>query len=90
MVFVTDPWRGDFFVKKATGSADGILVFEAEDGNYWHRIYDPSAGILVDWAGADPTGVNNSGRPSPRRSLPVIISAAGRALPTWLPGWIPF
>jgi len=60
VLFVTDPWRGGFFVKKSTGAADDILVFEAADANYWHRVYNPEDGILIDWAGADPTGVNNS------------------------------
>ncbi len=61
VLFVTDPYRGGFFVKKPTGAANDITIFAAADGNYWHRVYDAATGILVDWAGADPGGVTNSG-----------------------------
>lgn len=60
ILLVTDPIRGGFFVKKANGSPDNILTWFSHDGDYWHRVYNPEDGILIDWGGADPTGTINS------------------------------
>ncbi|KAA2242795.1 hypothetical protein F0L74_09715 [Chitinophaga agrisoli] len=55
VLFVTDPYRGGLFVNKGTGITDNILIFSG-----WHRVYNAEDGVLIDWAGADPTGVENS------------------------------
>ncbi len=59
VLLVTDPVRGGFFYYTITGTANDITVFDTPIG-YWNRVYDASNGILIDWAGADPSGVSNS------------------------------
>ena len=60
IVLVTDSVRGGFFYRKAAGATNSITIFSSTLGAYWYRVYNPEDGILVDWAGADPTGVSNS------------------------------
>ncbi|MBO9151933.1 hypothetical protein ACFOTA_06930 [Chitinophaga sp. GCM10012297] len=51
LIFVADTVRGGLFASQAAGSADGGVVFDASDGGYWRRVYDPAGGINVRWYG---------------------------------------
>jgi hypothetical protein len=39
---------------------NGVTVIVTTGGKRWKRLYDVLDGILIDWAGADPTGVRPS------------------------------